>query len=237
MLDKIIRDVKDFLDPKTHEEYERAGIPYRRGYLLEGTPGTGKSTMVHVLASHFGADVYHVHPSTLEADNFRLLTDYLHNIESGGDTKSKCNFLLMEDIDAAFTKDRTMQDARFPFSVLLGALDSIVSDSGLLIFMTTNYRNRLDDALVRPGRCDVELKFETCVPEQARRLVKHYWPDAPDDVIQKVAQVVTRHPISPAMIQRVTFRRATPLKPSEIEAELVQLANATDAAITHTLFS
>ncbi|KAF2752383.1 hypothetical protein EJ05DRAFT_384565 [Pseudovirgaria hyperparasitica] len=50
--------MQDFLSLGTHPRYLEGDIPYRRGYLLHGPPGTGKTSAVLALASHFGLDVY-----------------------------------------------------------------------------------------------------------------------------------------------------------------------------------
>jgi hypothetical protein len=43
----LLKDIKDFLDQTAREWYSDRGIPYRRGYLLYGLPGTGKSSFEH----------------------------------------------------------------------------------------------------------------------------------------------------------------------------------------------
>ena len=44
------------------------------------------------------------------------------------------------------------------FSGLLNALDGVASQEGRIFILTTNHIDRLDDALIRPGRCDVKVK-------------------------------------------------------------------------------
>ncbi len=65
--------------------------------------------------------------------------------------------LLLEDVDAAFTESRTAADGaaapgRLTFSGLLNALDGVAAQEGRLVFMTTNHIERLNEALIRPGR-------------------------------------------------------------------------------------
>src|SRR4051812_18322953 len=58
LIKDLFGDVRTFLAAK--RIYEDLGIPYRRGYLLTGPPGTGKSSLIMAVASHFELPVYSV---------------------------------------------------------------------------------------------------------------------------------------------------------------------------------
>ena len=58
----------------------------------------------------------------------------------------------------------------FARSGLLNALDGVASQENRLLFMTTNHVEKLDPALIRPGRCDVHIKFDYASPAQMRGL-------------------------------------------------------------------
>lgn len=74
--------------------YVQRGIPYRRGYLLHGLPGTGKTSFISALAGHFGYSICMLSLSERTLDDDRL--NYLLN-----NAPPNC-FVLLEDIDAAF---------------------------------------------------------------------------------------------------------------------------------------
>ena len=56
--ERLRQDVDDFIAPETQKWYRSHGVPYRRGYLFHGPPGTGKTSMVTALASRLGRHVY-----------------------------------------------------------------------------------------------------------------------------------------------------------------------------------
>jgi mitochondrial chaperone BCS1 len=72
------------------------GIPYRRGYLLYGPPGSGKSSYIQALAGSLSYDI-----CLLNLSERGLGDDKLNHLLSNAPERS---FVLIEDIDAAFNK-------------------------------------------------------------------------------------------------------------------------------------
>lgn len=64
------------------------------------------------------------------------------------------------------------------FSGFLNALDGVASGEERVIFMTTNHPERLDPALIRPGRVDLSALIDDATPEQARRLFLQFYGDS-----------------------------------------------------------
>src|SRR5260370_20205053 len=89
------------------------------------------------------------------------------------------SILLLEDIDCAFIKRKRAsgKEGGLTFSGLLNALDGVASPEGRVIVMTTNHMERLDPALIRPGRADVKLYFGNATADQARRLFERFFAD------------------------------------------------------------
>lgn len=73
------------------------------------------------------------------------------------------SIILLEDIDALFVgREAVKKDQhsrQISFSGLLNALDGVRSQEGRILFMTTNHREKLDPALMRPGRADYHVKL------------------------------------------------------------------------------
>lgn len=190
--DRIIKDISEYLLPKTAQKYARLGIPYRRGYLLYGPPGTGKSSLSFALAGHFGVDIYVLSLSSTEVSNSSL-----------GDLFSSLPehcIVLLEDIDASgLTKTRTTKSDRgsdddasrdayrkASLDGLLNVIDGVDSPQGRVLIMTTNHKDHLDSALIRPGRIDLQIEFTRATKEEVEKLFTHVYPDnteqAPDFV-------------------------------------------------------
>lgn len=91
------------------------------------------------------------------------------------------SIMLLEDIDAAFTK-RTQSDnqgyqSMITFSGLLNALDGVASAEERIIFLTTNHVEKLDPALIRPGRIDMKEYLGNATDYQIRQMFLRFYED------------------------------------------------------------
>lgn len=170
LADKILDDVREFQDARTW--YLDRGIPYRRGYLLHGPPGTGKTSFVQALAGVLDFNI-----AMLSLSQRGLTDDLLNHLLLSVPART---IVLLEDADAAFS-NRRQQDtdgysgANVTYSGLLNALDGVASAEERIIFMTTNHIERLDDALIRPGRVDMTVHLGNATEWQIGQLWDRFY--------------------------------------------------------------
>ncbi|XP_067014487.1 mitochondrial chaperone BCS1 [Anabrus simplex] len=200
--ERILGDIKEFITNPSW--YSDRGIPYRRGYLLYGPPGCGKSSFITALAGEleFGICV-------LNLSERGLTDDRLNHLLSVAPQQS---IILLEDIDAAFAsrEESSLSKAayeglnRVTFSGLLNCLDGVASTEARILFMTTNYLERLDPALIRPGRVDVKEYIGYCTRHQLEVMyLRFYRGEQAAGNAATFAEAVIKHnrPVSPAQIQ------------------------------------
>ena len=174
--ERIVDDVKDFL--RSRQWYVDRGIPYRRGYLLYGLPGSGKSSFIQALAGEldFGIALVNLSERGITDDKLSALFTSL----------PPRTLLLLEDADAAFLNRRKVgsdgySGSTVTFSGLLNALDGVAAGEERIAFLTTNYIERLDPALIRPGRVDMTVRIGEATRYQAAEMWNRFYGDVDKD--------------------------------------------------------
>lgn len=172
---KLVEDIQLFQG--SQEWYQHHGIPYRRGYVLYGLPGTGKTSLINGLANYFKKPVYVL--------NLNSVTD--EGLLGAIVNTPKNAVVLLEDIDCAVakrglkksskdeSKDGPMVMKGVSLSGLLNALDGVHAPNGTLFFMTTNHIEKLDPALLRAGRSDVKIEFKEATEWQKSTLYARFF--------------------------------------------------------------
>ncbi len=152
---EIIRDFTSFLAARG--EYERHGVPWKRGVLLVGPPGNGKTHCVRALIKLLGVPCLYV--QSLQS-RYGEEASNIENVFARAKEVSPC-CLVFEDLDAMIhDKNR---------SVFLNQLDGLESAPGLVTIATTNHAERLDPAIVeRPSRFDRKYHFGLPGAEERR---------------------------------------------------------------------
>jgi chaperone BCS1 len=163
---RMAADMRRFLGAR--DWYTQRGIPWRRGYLLYGPPGTGKSSVLRALATDLRLDLALIdlcRPGLTDDE----LREAMFNAPSGA-------IIAMEDVDAAFRGREANQKGGISFSGLLNAIDGVAAQEGRALVMTTNHRDRLEPALIRPGRADVQLELGPIGAATAAGLYLRFFP-------------------------------------------------------------
>lgn len=160
MKKKITDKIDEFL--ASRESYAAKAIPWRLGILLEGVPGSGKSSLVVALGAYVDRSIYLINPSIMEKDS--QVQDALNNAGAG--------LVALEDVDSipALHKRRLddngvmekldkEKDGGLTLSGFLNAFDGVASHEGRILILTTNHADVLDPAVTRPGRIDLRINI------------------------------------------------------------------------------
>lgn len=200
--ERIVADAERFVERRAW--YIERGIPHRRGYLFEGPPGTGKSSMALALAGALHRSVYIINPAALHDDN--VLLTAINQAGSG--------IVLIEDIDAVDCGLSRSTPALAPpgspinervtvtgisASGLLNAFDGVAARDGRILIITSNHAEKLDPALIRPGRVDMRCRFDLASTSEAIAMFDRFAP--PVAAGWFAAEIAPDLPLSQAEIQ------------------------------------
>lgn len=217
MSDFILADVRKFLS--SSDFYKQLGVPYRRGYLLHGPPGCGKTSYVMALAGELRLSI-----SLLNLSNRNLNDEALTSLLNNAHMDS---IVLLEDIDRAFSNE-----CNVTMSGLLNALDGVGAQEGRLVFMTTNHVEMLDPALIRPGRADVKIEVGLLDVDQAQRMFRKFYPTAPEAQVEAFGSAVPPHVVSAAQLQsHLFYHRDDPDAATRTLPAFIESNRAFDASI------
>ena len=178
-VDELIAEAQRWLQSKRwHQE---KGVPWRRGWLLHGTPGTGKTSLARALAWKLDLPVYCFDLSGMS--NKELVQHW-----AKARAASPC-IALIEDLDAVF-EGRTNRVGRngggLTFDCLLNCISGIQSSDGMFLIATTNNGAALDDALLRAGRLDRTLELGPIDEPCRRRIAQRILSECTDLIDQAV---------------------------------------------------
>lgn len=174
------------------EYYKRVGRAWKRGYLLYGPPGTGKSSLVAAMANYLKYDVYDLDLSEVQCNSD------LRRLLIGTGNRS---IIVIEDIDCS-KESKTLDEEKITLSGLLNFIDGLWSCCGdeRIIVFTTNHRERLDPALLRPGRMDLHIHMSYCSFSGFKTLASNYLGIQDHPLFEKVEELLKVVQATPAEI-------------------------------------
>lgn len=174
--------------------FRTRGIPWSRGYLLHGPSGSGKSTIVRNVAQQYDLPIYTFDLSSY--DNKGFAEDW-KTLQTNAPA-----IALIEDIDCVFDGRKNLategkQRDGLTFDCLLNTISGVGANDGVLLFVTTNYLEKLDPALgipdsftgksTRPGRINRAIYVGPMMEPERRKLAKLILSDYPDRIDSMVA--------------------------------------------------
>ena len=157
---------------KKEAEYKRLGLPYNLGFLFHGAAGTGKTSCIKAMANYLGRDIFLINLALVKTN--KKLLDILQTstqrrlfvfeeVDCCGDLlldRSNLSNLWNDSKEKTSLQTTNLENDCLTLGSILEILDGLVEQPGRICIFTTNYPDRLDKALLRPGRIDMVVEFK-----------------------------------------------------------------------------
>jgi SpoVK/Ycf46/Vps4 family AAA+-type ATPase len=159
------------------------GLPYKKGLLLYGGPGNGKTSIAFALASMLNMDIYKI---DLKMITRNRLEDYCTRLTNA--------VVLFDEIDMMLTgshcdnegKQLNKDVSADYVTTLMSLLDGSSALHECVIVFTTMNKEALPAALIRPGRIDAQFEFKNCIRSQFDDIYKYFFDEPPPSTISFV---------------------------------------------------
>ena len=165
MKESLVRDVEGFFDEQAN--YEQFGVPWKRGIILHGLPGNGKTLTVNALKHGLSSCPDSIPTLYVKSTaNPNGTTHCIRDIFKKARKMAPC-LLVFEDLDSLISADSR--------SYFLNEVEGLESNDGVMMIGSTNYLEKLDVGITkRPSRFDRKYHFDLpAAPERAQYC--EYW--------------------------------------------------------------
>lgn len=215
---------------------EHVPMDNKLGIMLHGPPGTGKTGTISAIANYLGRNLTVVKFSELSStedldsildssrynetifvfDEFDYLLDALGSNKDKGEEKTDWGSLLMvaegdERRDILKTiKEQTLQYKNvINVSYLLQKLDGLESADGRMIIATTNNPDKINPALMRPGRFDLKLCLGNCTQDMYGKILENYYKNEKDVYTRVLNAGIPTYKYSPLELINLAMQSET----------------------------
>lgn len=198
---ELVKAIEDFKADR--EWYISRGLPWKKTFIFHGVPGTGKTSLIKALASHFGMDVCILNLATMSDDALAsalasLPPNSILAIEDFDSSKAVSKRKILDKAASVTEIPQTWSPERgnltpaslggptelklpdydvLTLSGILNALDGLVTLHGSLIFMTTNTLESVDPAMIRKGRVDYIYEIRPLTHPEVLDYIQLMFPD------------------------------------------------------------
>ncbi|KAK9883951.1 hypothetical protein WA026_004889 [Henosepilachna vigintioctopunctata] len=156
-----LKDVVEFL--KNPDKFSNLGGKLPKGVLLVGPPGTGKTLLARAVAGEAGVPFFHAAGPEFDEVLVGQGARRVRDLFKAAKERAPCVVFIdeIDSVGAKRTNSVLHPYANQTINQLLSEMDGFHQNEGVIVLGATNRRDDLDQALLRPGRFDVEVTVPT----------------------------------------------------------------------------
>lgn len=208
-VNSILDDAKSFIE--SEKKYEDSGRPFKRNYLLLGPPGSGKSSLITIIASELNLDIYFISVTANMNEK---------NICAALNSMNKNSLLIIEDIDILCDAANSgNQGSINALTTLTNILDGTLHVHKLITILTSTNSKSLDNVLLRHGRVDYTVILKELSKKQVEEMVNFTYKSYDNtNLINMIWKTISNLHLSSSILANFLFNKRDS-NPSEITEE------------------
>lgn len=219
---EFVKRLEFFVNRK--DWYYKKGIPYTLGFMFYGEPGCGKTSTIKAIANYTKRHIINVNLDdiTTKTELKKLFFNekiLVHNQETNKDEEYEISInnriYVIEDIDCmsdiVCTRENVEEEETdsITLSSLLNVLDGTLETPGRIIIITTNHPEKLDKALIRPGRFDMHIHFQKFSKELIKEMIEEFYEKK---MSKETSKKLPDYKLSPAEVNAILFQNFDNMK-------------------------
>lgn len=205
--------LKKILHSFLHQQdmYQELGLPNKLNVFLSGLPGTGKTTIIQVIASYLQKNIYYCNINDgMTNEDVQMIFDHVLKNSIGG------GIIVSEDVDAmthivhkrikdissassvsisSIDSEKSIvnvyekKDNSLTLEYLLNILQGSLTQDGTIFIATTNHKELIDPAFYRDGRFDVKIDMKLCDKYQINCIYKKFMNrEIPEEILERIKE-------------------------------------------------
>lgn len=221
---ELRNSISKFINNK--DWFVKHNIPYHYGILLHSAPGSGKTSIARAIATEYGLDMY-----VCVGGEVSSFIDVLQrDRQTFSFDKSKPSIVLFEDIDCdesvrsrvggVISADVALMKSKKSIGDMLNTLDGILGLTNVIYIFTTNHADKLDPAILRPGRIDLKLHIDYVTPETFDQFLKSFYNRGIPDMNMEIKKDISFATLQIKVMEGYSYddiiRFMTPEKEKEV---------------------
>lgn len=173
---------------KNRKKQLEKGIPNKLGFFFMGEPGCGKSSTIYAIANENKKHIVSIDLQNFSNQTFRSVMSRVENsvvifedidaydftLQRESISEKKIKIENNKNTDLDIDNDKKPELEKITLNVFIDVLDGYSYLNNCIVILTSNHPDKIDKAIIRPGRVDHTIEFNLTDEHQFASMFKYF---------------------------------------------------------------